>query len=268
MNKKILATLAAVLLVTGLAGAHTFSLKANYFVPNGPSLSGFPDSLWQIEYQNMNFRKSGFQGMSFNFAYEYFMTNELSLEFSVDAFYSKTEYGDYWDYLGFEYDSEWWAVPADYDSYMDLNTFYTGHSLKVTITPVQLSLKFAPFGRRGRIIPYVGAGVGAYFWNVVMRGDMIDFNDEYVYESTTGYDLPVYPIYNVDARESENFAKVSFGYHVLGGIMIALGRNMTLDVGAKYNIAKGRMTEGFEGFDRFDLGGFQVSVGVNFWRMR
>ena len=268
MKKKILLTLMAVFLVSSLSSANTFSLKANYFVPNGPKFATSPDSLWNIEYENMDFRKSAFQGWSFNLSYEYFLTRELSLEFSIDAFYSKNVSGDYWDYLGFEYDSEWWAVPAEYDEYMDLYTFYTGHRLKVSITPVQLSLKIMPFGRRGKFMPYIGAGIGAYFWNVTMQGDMIDFNDEYVYESTTGYDLPVYPIYEVDARESENFAKVTLGYHVMGGIMLALGRNMTLDIGAKYNIAKGRMTEGFEGFDPFDLGGFQFSIGVNYWSLR
>lgn len=265
MKKKILLAITALFLVSALGYANTFSLKVNYFVPGGPRYATSPDSLWKIEYDNMNYRKSGFQGLSFNLSYEYFLTGELSLEFSIDAFYSKSEAGDYRDYLGFEYDSELWAVPAEYDGYMDVNTFAASHRLKVSITPVQLSLKIAPFGRRGRIIPYVGAGIGAYFWNVWMQGDLIDFNDEYVYESTTGYDLPVYPIYAVDAREGEDFGKVTFGYHVLGGIMLSLTRTLTLDIGAKYNVAKGRMTDAFEGFDRFDLGGLQFSVGLNYW---
>ena len=264
MNKKILLILTALILGSALGYANSFSLKANYFVPGGPTLTTSPDSLWKIEYDNMNYRKSAFQGMSVNLSYEYFLSSAFSLEFSIDAFYEKTVNGEYRDYFGFEYDSEWWAVPAEYDNYMDINTFYSGHQLRVSITPVQLTLKIAPFGRRGRLIPYVGAGIGAYFWSVNLQGDLIDFNDEYVYESSTGYDLPVYPVYAVDAREGENFGKVTFGYHVLGGIMLPVGRGLTLDIGAKYNVAKGRMTEAFEGFDRFDLGGFQFSVGMNY----
>jgi hypothetical protein len=47
--------------------------------------------------------------------------------------------------------------------------------------------------------------------------------------------------------------------------MLSLGNKLTLDIGAKYNVAKGKMTDAFEGFDRFDLGGFQFSAGLNYW---
>lgn len=98
-----------------------------------------------------------------------------------------------------------------------------------------------------------------------MSGDMIDFNDEYVYETTQGDELPAYPIYAVDAREGENLGKVSFGYHVLGGLMFSLTNALTLDIGFKYHMAKGKFTEGFEGFAPFDLGGYHISLGLNYW---
>lgn len=261
MKKKILLAIIALVLVSVVGYANTFSLKGNYFVPRGPS-SATSNSLWTIEYENMDFRKTAFQGVSFGFAFEYFLTRELSLEFSIDALYSKTARGSYKDYLGFEYDSELWAVFADHDRYMDIDTFSTLQSLSVSITPIQMTLKIAPFGRRGRLIPYLGAGIGVYFWSVRMEGDVIDFSDEYVYESTTGYDVPVYPLYAIDAREDK---KITFGYHVLGGLMLALNKTMTLDIGAKYNIAKGKMIDAFPDYDLFDLGGFQLSVGLNFW---
>jgi len=262
MRKKILLAIITLVLVSVVGYANTFSLKGNYFVPSGPSSANSPDSLWKIEYDNMDFRKTAFQGASFGFAFEYFLTRELSLEFSIDALYNKTARGSYKDYIGFEYDSELWAVFADHDQYMDIETFSTLQRLSVSITPIQMTLRIAPFGRRGRLIPYIGGGIGFYFWSVRMEGDFIDFADEYVYESTTGYDVPVYPLYEADAREDR---KVTLGFHALGGIMLSLNRTMTLDIGAKYNIAKGKMTEGFEGFDLFDLGGFQFSIGLNFW---
>ena len=95
-----------------------------------------------------------------------------------------------------------------------------------------------------------------------MEGELIDFNDEYTYSSSTGYDLPVYPLYTVDAEER---SKLAFGYHVLGGFMITLSNSLTLDIGAKYNVAKGKMQDSFLGFDPFDLGGLQLSVGLNYW---
>jgi hypothetical protein len=265
MRKKILVALTALILVSAMGYANTFSLRGNYFVPGGPTKS-LSNSMWKIEYDNMDYGKNAFHGMSFGFAFEYFLTRELSLEFSIDAFYSRTVSGAYKDYLGFQNASDYWAVPAAYDKYMDVNTFSTGHSLRVSITPIQMTLKIAPFGRRGTIIPYVGGGIGVYFWNVRMEGDLIDFSDEYVYSSTPEhdlqYDLPVYPLYSVDAREEQ---KIEVGYHVLGGFMVAVGKQITLDIGAKYNIAKGKMTDSFQGFDRFDLGGFQISLGLNYW---
>jgi hypothetical protein len=33
----------------------------------------------------------------------------------------------------------------------------------------------------------------------------------------------------------------------------------------KYNFAKGELTEAFEGFEPFDLSGYQISVGLNYW---
>jgi opacity protein-like surface antigen len=265
MKKKITLALTALFVISALGYSNTFSLKMNYVIPRAQSGPSWQDSLWTIEFDNMDFAKSQFQGMSLGLSYEYFLTRVLSLEFSIDAFYHKDNSGLYRDYVGFELDNEWWAVLSKYDKYMDVDTFSTGHSLDISITPVQLSLKIAPFGRRNKLIPYVGAGVGVYFWSVRMSGDMIDFNDEYVYETSQGDELPVYPIYQVDAREGENLGKVSFGYHVLGGFMFSLTNALTLDIGFKYNMAKGKFTEGFEGFAPFDLGGYHISLGLNYW---
>jgi len=261
MKKKILMAILALFLVSAFSYSDTFSLKVNYFVPRGLSSSTSPDSLWKIEHDNMDYGKSDFQGVSFGLSYEYFLTRVFSLEFSIDAFYSKTANGSYRDYLGFEYDSDFWAVPADLDNYMDVDTFSTDHSLTVSIMPIQISLKIAPFGRQGRFIPYFGGGIGVYFWTVRMEGDLIDFSDEYEYQTIDDYFLPVYPIYFVDAEEKN---KLAFGFHVLGGFMLSLSKTLTLDIGAKYNVAKGKMSDAFLGFDPFDLGGLQLSLGLNY----
>ena len=57
-----------------------------------------------------------------------------------------------------------------------------GHSLNISITPIQVSLKITPFGRRVKLIPYFGAGAGLYLWSVRMRGDMIDFSQPATYD--------------------------------------------------------------------------------------
>lgn len=253
MKKRILLALLAFVTAASLGFSNTVSFRLNYFVPSAQS------DFWKVEFENMNYKKSNFQDSSFGFAYEYFMTQQLSLVFNLDTF-SKNKAGFYKDYVGYQFDEDAFAFPNDYEG-----DFTPGHRLNVSITPIQVSLKIAPFGRRIKLIPYFGAGGGMYLWSVRMQGDMIDFSDEYVYDDPDFGEVPVYPIYAVDALEGENFGKIGFGYHVFGGFMFPVANRMTMDVEFKFNSAKAKFTEAFEGFERFDIGGLQFSIGINYW---
>ena len=91
----------------------------------------------------------------------------------------------------------------------------------------------------------------------------LDFNEEdWVYEDAELGDVQIFPIWGIDARE-EN--KLVLGYHVFGGLMIPFARRITLDVQFKYNKAEGEFKDSFEGFEPFDLGGYQISLGINYW---
>jgi opacity protein-like surface antigen len=253
MSKRVIMVAVAVLAAAGILSANTVTFKMSYVIPQLKS------DFWDIEFENMSYAKSSFQNTSFGLAYEIFLTRELSFVIGVDT-YSKSKGAFYKGYVGYTFDDGDWAFPDDYQG-----DFSPQHSVYTSITPLQFSLKVLPFGRRMKLIPYVGAGVGVYLWSLRMRGDMIDFNDEYYYEDPDWGDVPVYPIYQVDAWEGRSFGTFAFGWQAFGGLMFPIANRLTLDAEFKFSSAKGKMTEGFEGFAPLDLGHFLISIGVNYW---
>ncbi len=258
MKKRIIVMIAVLAAAASLGFANTISFKVGYFVP------GLKSDFWDTELANMSFVKSDFRNATFSLSYEWFLTRELSLVIGLDS-YSKSMTGDYRGYVGIQFDDGDFAFPAQY-YYGD---YTPSHTLSVSVTPVQFSLKVAPFGRKGKVIPYLGAGVGFYFWSMQMQGDFIDFSDEYVYDDPAGYEVPVYPVYAVDAKEGRNFARIAIGWQAFGGVEVPIANRLTIDVEAKYSSAKGKMgtdpNEGFYGFKPLDLGGVQFSLGINYW---
>jgi len=244
-------------------------------MPRAQSGPAHENSLWTIEFDNMSFTRSNFQDSSFGIAYEHFLTRQISLVISLET-YSKSKGGYYKDYYGYSLLRESfrgdYAVYADYEGCFEpLNMFegeFTpGHRLDISITPLQLSLKITPLGRRIKLIPYLGGGVGLYLWSVRLQGDLISFDlPDVQYYETQDYLIPVLPVYYADAIEGENFGRISFGYHLFGGFMFPVGQRLTLNAEFKFNNARAMLKKAFEGFtDPFDLSGYQISLGINYW---
>jgi opacity protein-like surface antigen len=256
MKRNLLLVAAALVLIPATAFPNIFTLRAGYYLPKA---SGGPDSLWRIEFDQMSFNKSDFRATLIGASYEYFATKNLSIEFSVDT-YGRRKGGYYRDLVGYTFDEGDFAFPADlYEGDFDI-----AHGFNVSITPVQLSVKLMPLGRRNRFIPYVGAGVGAYFWNVSLRGSMVDFTDEWFYEDPDLGEIPIYGIYQTDARED---TRVAFGYHAFAGLMFPIGNRVTISAEFRYHAATGKWAEdsAFVDFEDFDLGGSALTVGLNYW---
>lgn len=232
--------------------ADAVSFRVGYFFPKAGS------DLWEIEFENMDFSKGDYMGSSFGFAYEYFISRQLSLVFSVDG-YNRQKVGVYMDLVGDEIDDELFAF--DYGE-----GFGISHVFSVSNTPIQLSLKLTPMGRKGKLIPFVGGGAGLYVWSVRLQGDMVDFSTfEEFYDEGLDEDVIGFPIYTVDAREDSKFA---LGFHAFGGFMVPVANRISVEAEFKYNFLKANFSEdvvGFQGFDAFDLSGFQISVGINYW---
>ncbi len=247
MKKSLILFLALIFLTPSLAFSNIFTFKTGLFIPRAQS------DLWTTEFENMSFTKTNYTTTNFSFAYEYFLTREVSVVLGIDS-YSKNKVGSYVDYVGIELVDGYFAFPNDY-----VEDFFPSHIFNVSITPIQLSLKLTPMGRTGKFIPYVGGGVGLYLWNVRLNGDLVDFDDVWVYVPDG---IDIYPITTVDAWESN---RISFGYHAFGGVMVPFTKRMTFEVEFKYNVARGELKEAFEGFEPFDLSAYQITLGMNYW---
>ncbi len=229
------------------------------------------DNLWQVEFDQMSFEKDDYINFNIGFCYEYFLTKRISLVFSVDR-YKKNKSGYYGGYVGYTAETLGREYDFAFPSIVYEGEFNPGHSFSVSITPIQVSVKLTPAERaislgtsreRPKLIPYIGGGIGVYLWNVSRRGEMIDFDNESTYtDPDTGVDVPIYPILTTDTREDN---RLTVGYHAFGGLMFPITRRITLELEFKYNFVKGDFKEGFKGFEKFDLGGYQLSVGINYW---
>jgi opacity protein-like surface antigen len=281
MKKAVVLSLALFLFAPSLVFSNTLTFKLGLFFP------AFKSDLWETEFENMNFKKSDYYSSNFGFALDYFVTRQLSLVLSID-FYSKNKLGYYKDYVGYTRETldtrDDFAFPTDYEG-----EFVPSHSFNVSITPIQLSLKLLPLGRGGKLIPYIGGGVGFYLWSIRLYGDSIDFSPDppWYYNDATGelhqtdnpdpaVDVSIYPInpgyddISYDYTDIRQKTKVSIGYHGFAGIMYPIANRTTIELEFKYNVVKGKFqekdpTQGFHGFEPFDLGGYQISIGINYW---
>ena len=272
MKKSVLLFLTLILLTPGLAFSEFITIKIGFFIPDAKS------DLWQDEFDNMNFGRSHFYNSNFCFTYEYFATKQLSFTLGIDPYY-KNKSGDYIGFIGYgslyvpDLDEVFdFAFPDDYGG----EDFIPRHNFNVSITPIQFSLKLYPRGRQGKILPYIGGGVGLYIWYVKLQGDLIDFADEMYYNEVTGVlhkynpvpdeDIAIYPVYIADLQETNRF---TIGYHAFAGIMLPIAQRFTFEVEFKYNYAKGNFKKGddavFIGYEAFDMSGYQVSLGLNYW---
>jgi hypothetical protein len=254
MNKKIIGLI--LILAAGAAlpaAANTITVRLNFNMPTMKS------EFWALDFGNMSYKRSNFQDTSFGIDYEIFLTRELSLMFSFDTF-TKSKAGVYKNYVSYQFSNgDVFALPAS-----QFQGDGPGHSLRFTVTPVQASIKVTPLGRRNKVIPYFGAGVGAYLYRLRMTGDLVDFSDAVIYQEPGYPDVTMYPVYQVDAWEGESIGRLAFGYQLFGGVEVPVANRLTLAAEARFMSAKSTM-KNFTGFAPLDLGGLQLSLGVTFW---
>jgi opacity protein-like surface antigen len=280
MKKLTVLAAGLLLLVPSLAFSDSFSLRLGYFRPGASTdiISHF-DSLWAIEFDQMTFQMKDFRGLMMGASYEYFLGKNLSLAFTLDSF-TKGRMGDYLYYDQTEFTDTWFAFPIEEEPSAITDWYYISHNFKVSSTPLQLSVKFTPLGRKTRLIPYVGGGAGINFWSVRMFGEMVNFTPEddnrdridwfYDYETDSAYasptdmslrDVPIYPVESVNGRERG----LALDLHAFAGVQFPISDRATIDAEVRYHWAKARFREWFQGFEDFDLGGIALTVGLSYW---
>jgi opacity protein-like surface antigen len=258
MKKMTVLAAALLLLVPALAFSDSISIRVGLFLPRGVTssyLSGHPDSLWRIELDQMSFKPSDYNAGIVGIGYDYFVGKYINLALSVDT-YNRSEVGYYMDWVANTLDTGDFAFP-----FQDFLGNDITHSFRVTSTPVELSLKFLPLGRKGRIVPYVGGGASMVFWNIHMFGDMVDFSTPYIYTDPDLGDVTVYPVVPIAGQESGT----SFGWHAMGGFQVPIGYRATIDAEARYHSATGNLHQLFEGFEPFEFSGWAFTAGLSFW---
>ncbi len=268
MKKIILLAAALIILIPAVARPDTMTFRIGYYTPNATTdswLAGHPNSLLGIEFYNMTFPPSDFRGAIMGGGYEWFLTPQFSLALSVD-FFSRENGGYYRDYVGIALDNTDfqgdYAFPAQY-YYGDFEVL---HTLHISMTPIQLSLKVAPLGRKHRIIPYFGGGGGLYFLHAHIYGSIVDFSqgalvsDPEVPEAGEFY---IYPLAYADLHETQ----AVFGAHAFGGLMFPIGYRMTLEAEGRYHWASANFNGAFPAseFGKFDMSGWSISLGFNYW---
>jgi len=96
------------------------------------------------------------------------------------------------------------------------------------------------------IVPYVGGGAGAVWFQVRQDGDFVDYVDYSVFS---------------DVFEAKGWAPSA---HLSGGVDVRLLRRLFLTVDGRYVWAKGDLGRTWVDFDPIDLSGLRMSVGINF----
>jgi len=97
-----------------------------------------------------------------------------------------------------------------------------------------------------RVVPYVGAGAGAMWYEFEQAGDFVDFVDLSVFS---------------DRFRSQGWAPSA---HAFSGVDVRIHRRLFLTVEGRYVWAHATLDEDFVDFEPIDLAGFRMATGVNF----
>jgi len=156
--------------------------------------------------------------------------------------------------VGFDYGQQ--TTHSEYRRYVDNNRLPIEQQTLLRSANLGGGLKFA-LTERGRdvgrlawvprkLVPYVGAGAGAMWYQLRQSGDFVDY-----------VDLSVFP----DVFESEGWTP---SVHVMGGVDVRVLRRAYVSFDARYLWASGDLGRDWIDFDPIDLSGLRLSAGINF----
>jgi hypothetical protein len=154
---------------------------------------------------------------------------------------------------GYEYAKS--AKPSEYRRFVDnnFNAIEQDTSLKTSHIVGSVRFSLTPRGRDvsrfayvpSRVVPYVGAGGGAVYYEFTQTGDFVDF-----------VDLHVFP----DVFRSSGWAPSG---HAFAGVDLQVYRTLYASIEGRYTKSSAKLSSDFIDFDPIDLSGFKVSAGIN-----
>jgi len=157
-----------------------------------------------------------------------------------------------------QFEISYYQAQADvhYRNFFNVNGDAIRQEHRLTELPMEISLRFLPIAREtpgGRlrpVIPYLGGGGGALFWEYREEGRFVD-----------DLQFPTYQYY--DERETR---RVTGTLHAVAGVEIQFVREFSIFIEGRYRWAKDDLSSDFDSnLDEFDLSGASVSVGAT-WR--
>lgn len=198
----------------GVAGS--LDLRVGGFLPRANSnLFSDDNELYTVD-------KSAWRGFTGGAEYSFSISDNVELGFHLDG-YDRT-------------------VHTSYRDFVRENGREIQQSLKLTIVPLGVSLRFVPWSGRDVITPYAAVGADIVFYRYEEFGDFIDFDSLDVIE---------------DAFISEGAAP---SFHVAGGVRVPLGHDFRLTGEVRYQWAQADMADDFRG-NKLDLSGVSATVG-------
>lgn len=239
MRRTILSLTLLPLLVVGAsrADAGGFDARIGGFFPRGrdcgiPSGQRAEYTLFQDDCDLYFVQPSDFDGVYGGIEYNQVLTNYLEVGVSYD-YYSRT-------------------TDTSYRNYTRPDGGEVQQSLRLRMAPLGLTVRLMPTSKKSKLVPYVGGGIDALFYQYEEYGDFIDFFDP---------DLAI----TSDHFVSESTA---FGYHALGGIRAYINRDFAIVGEGRYQWGKDDMGEDFAPnepglVNTIDLSGWSFTVGVH-----
>lgn len=146
------------------------------------------------------------------------------------------------------------SVQSEFRDWVDNNDLPIQQTTEFIRRPVTGSVKYFLADRGRRVsqfawvptswVPYVGAGAGVTFYEFAQTGDFVDFDDLGVF-----YD-------RLDTSGT------TFTGHVLAGVQYSVRPQFVLTGEGRYRFGSGEMKNDFIGFDKMDLSGLHLTVGI------
>jgi len=146
------------------------------------------------------------------------------------------------------------TVPSVYRNWVDNNDKEIQQSTSFRRVPLSAGMRYYlwPTGRAisqlawvpSRYAPYVGAGVGLTWYQFRQAGDFVDYKTLNVFPTTLN---------------SEKWTK---SVYATAGVERTLSARLALTGEARYDYAKAPLGSDFSGFNRIDVSGLAVTIGL------
>jgi hypothetical protein len=130
------------------------------------------------------------------------------------------------------------TVPAIYEEWVNEDGSEIEQDLKLRIMPLTAVVKIFPFGAKRAFQPYVGGGLGVYFWRYSETGEFLA-NDDSIF----------------DAAYVQS--GTSFGPVAVFGVRGRVSESALIGIEGRYQWGTTDLSEDFLG-TKLDLGGFSI----------